>query len=113
MSQRQPSGTAALERNPDWIAAPGPRSRPGESTAIFDVEYAIFRARLLSLARDGHRLIGRIAKDRPNVNSRAVRGFLKRIDRMDQQAAHRGLEPLRKWVRSLKSRVLDSTLASS
>jgi hypothetical protein len=81
----------------------------GDSSAIFDPEYAVLRATLLSLARDGHRLIGQISKDQPEVDSPGFRGFLERIDLFDEQTADRQLEPVRRWAQSLKRRVLDTT----
>ena len=106
MSPRPPRVTAGAGRSSVWVATPGPPR--GDLAAIFDPEYAVLRARLLSLARDGHRLIGRIAKHPPGVGARVVRGFLKRIARFDKQAAHWGLEPVRCWARSLERLVLDT-----
>lgn len=106
LSQRQPSPVAEPGRNPGRVAIPStPESVSGTS---FDPEYAELRATLLSLARDGSRLIGRIADDDLEVDSRAVRGFLQRIDQFDVLAADHRIEPVLSWAHHLKCRVLDA-----
>jgi hypothetical protein len=106
LSQRQPPAVAEPGRNPVWSAIP---SRPESvSDTTFDPEYAALRATLLSLARDGYRLIGRIADDNLEVDSRAVRGFLQQIDQFDELAAEHRIDPVRSWAHHLKCRVLDA-----
>lgn len=102
LSQRQPSPVA----EPGRVAIPStPESVSGTTS---DPEYAELRATLLSLARDGSRLIGRIADDDLEVDSRAVRGFLQRIDQFDVLAADHRIEPVLSWAHHLKCRVLDA-----
>jgi hypothetical protein len=106
LSQRQPPAAAEPRRNPVWAAIP---DRPvSDSDTTVDPEYAALRATLLSLARDGYRLIGRITEDNLEVDSRAVRGFLQQIDRFDELAADHRIEPVRSWAHHLKCRVLDA-----
>jgi hypothetical protein len=106
LSQRQPQAVAELARQPVWAVIP---SRPQSvSETTFDSEYAALRATLLSLARDGHRLIGRIATDHLEADSRAVRGFLLRIDQFDELVTHHHIDPVRSWAHHLKCRVLDT-----
>jgi hypothetical protein len=106
LSQRQQPALAEPERNPVWAAIP---SRPGSvSDTTFDPEHAALRATLLSLARDGYRLMGRIAEGNLEVDSRAVRGFLQRIDQFDELAADHRIEPVRTWAHHLKCQVLDA-----
>jgi hypothetical protein len=106
LSQRQPQAVAELARQPVWTVIPSRHQSVSETT--FDSEYAALRATLLSLARDGYRLIGRITEDNLEVDSRAVRGFLQQIDRFDELAADHRIEPVRSWAHHLKCRVLDA-----
>jgi hypothetical protein len=106
LSQRQPSAVAGPRRKPVWAAIPGTPERVLDTTV--DPEYAALRATILSLARDGHRLIGRITDDDLNVNSRAVRGFLQRIDQFHELTANHRTDPVRSWAHRLKCRVLDA-----
>ena len=106
LSQRQPPTVNEPRRNPIWTAIP---SRPESvADATFDPEYAALRATLLALARDGYRLIGRIADDNLDVDSRAVRGFLQRIDQFDEVTSEYRIDPVRNWAHHLKCRVLDA-----
>ena len=106
LSQRQQPVVAEPARNPVWPAVPStPESVLGTT---FDLEYAALRATLLSLARDGYRLMDRIAEDNPEVDSRAVRGFLQRIDQFDELAADHRFESVRSWAQHLKCRLLDA-----
>jgi len=66
---------------------------------------------LLSLARDGSHLLGQIAEDHMEADTRAVRGFLIRIDQFEELAADRRIEPVRSWAHHLKCRVLDTAAA--
>ena len=106
LSQRQPSAVAEPGRNPGWAATPS--SPESFSDTTFDPEYAALRGTLLSLARDGHRLIGRIALDHLEADSRAVRGFLQRIDQFDEVTSEHRIDPVRNWAHHLKCRVLDA-----
>jgi hypothetical protein len=106
LSQRQPPPVAEPGRNPVSAAIPS-RPESGSNTTS-DPEYVALRATLLSLARDGRRLIGRIAEDNLEVESRAVRGFLERIDQFDELAADHRIDPVRNWAHHLKCRVLDA-----
>jgi hypothetical protein len=74
---------------------------------LFDPDYAAFRRRLQSLASDGHRLVKRVSSNPGGAAGRHVRSFLRRIDRFDELAATRGLEPVRRWVHRLRSIVLE------
>jgi hypothetical protein len=112
LSLRQPRAVAEPGPNPVWTAVPA-RHRSVTETTFFDAEYAEIRATLLSLARDGHRLLGRIAADHAEPDSRVVRGFLQRIDQFDEQVAQHDLEPVRRWVHQLKCLVLDTAAAHS
>jgi hypothetical protein len=106
LSQRQPLAVAKPARNPLWADMP---SRPESlSETTFDPEYAALRTTLLSLARDGYCLIGRIAEGNLEVDPRAVRGFLQRIDQFDELAADHRIDPVRSWAQHLKCRVLDA-----
>lgn len=106
LSQRQPPPVAETERDPVWAAIPSmPESVSGTT---FDPEYAELRATLLCLARDGYRLIGRIADDNMEAESRAVRGFLQRIDQFDELTADHPIDPARSWAHHLKCRVMDA-----
>jgi hypothetical protein len=103
LSQCQPKAGAQAGRNPVWVASPsGPRNGSGP---IFDPEHAAFRATLLSLAREGHRLLERIAEDHLEADSLAVLSLLQRIDQFEEQVAHRRLESVRRWVQQLKGLV--------
>jgi hypothetical protein len=106
LSQRQPPAVVKPGRKPVRAAMP---SRPESiSETTFDPEYAAFRTTLLTLARDAYCLIGRIADDNLDVDSRAVREFLQRIDQFDALAADHRIDPVRSWTRQLKCRVLDA-----
>jgi hypothetical protein len=105
LSQRQPPEVAEPERTPVRAALPSRAEIVSDTT--FDPEYAALRAKLLSLARDGNRLIARLAGGNPEVDPRAVRGFLQRIDQFDELAADRRIDPVRSWAHHLKCRVLD------
>jgi len=85
-----------------------PSARLSLSEPSDDPDYAAMRATLLSLAREGHRLLGPIAEPHIPADSRAARGFLQRIDQFEEQLARQGIEPIRRWVHNLKCRVLDS-----
>ena len=85
-----------------------PSARLSMSEPSDDPDYAAMRATLLSLAREGYRLLGPIAKPHAAVDSRTTRGLLQRIDQFEEQVAKQGMEPIRRWVHNLKCRVLDS-----
>jgi hypothetical protein len=104
---RQSRRSAEIGRNPIWNDPPEQR-RTGPET-FFDPDYAAFRRRLQSLASDGHRLVKRVSRNAPGAAGRQVRSFLRRIDRFDELAATRGLEPVRRWAHRLRSIVLEFT----
>ena len=85
-----------------------PSARLSMSEPSNDPDYLAMRATLLSLAREGYRLLGPIAEPHAAADSRATRGLLQRIDQFEEQVARWGMEPIRRWVQSLKCRVLDS-----
>jgi hypothetical protein len=105
LTLRQPRRVAERGRNPAWSDSPH-RRRPGPD-AYFDPDYAAFRRRLQSLASDGHRLVKRASGKSPGGIGRQVRRFVQRIDRFDQLAAARGLEPVRRWAHRLRSVILE------
>jgi hypothetical protein len=94
-----------LGRNPVWNDATG-RSRANPAT-FSDPDYIAFRRRLQSLASQGHRLVKRISRNSPGAAGRQVRRFLRRIDRFDELAAARGLEPVRRWAHRLRRIILE------
>jgi hypothetical protein len=93
---------AASPPAPDPARAAIPTGLGGDPGAIFDPEYAAFRATLLALAREGHRLLGRIAEGHPEADSRAVRDFLRRLDLFEERAARSGWATPRRWLRNLR-----------
>jgi hypothetical protein len=98
--------TAERRRNPVWgETSTRPRTVP---ESFFDPDYVAFRSTLQSLATDGRRLVSRISRDPPSTTSRMIRAFIRRIDRFDEQAAARGLEPVQRWARRLKGLVLQA-----
>jgi hypothetical protein len=98
---------AASEPGRDAVGAGTPIGNRGDPVATFDPEYAAFRATLLSLARDGHRLLGRIAEGYSDIDPREVRDFLRRIDRFEEEAARHRAEPVRRWLHHVRSLILD------
>jgi hypothetical protein len=84
-----------------------PSQRPDEPTALFDPEYAAFRAALLSLARDGHRLLARDAEGRPEASPLAVHDVLRRVDQLEEWAARYGVEPVQRWLQKIRRLILD------
>jgi hypothetical protein len=105
LTLRQSTRGADRGRNPVWNDPPGPHRAGRES--FFDPDYAAFRRNLQSLASDGHRLVKRVSGNAPGATGRQVRRFLRRIDRFDELAAARGLEPVRRWAHRLRSIVLE------
>jgi hypothetical protein len=83
-----------------------PSARQSVAEPIFDSDFVAFRTTLLSLARDGHQLLGQVTSGRSELDSGVVTGLLRRIDQLDEQAARLGLEPMRHWVHHLRCRVL-------
>jgi hypothetical protein len=106
MTLRQSRRVAEPGRNAVWNDPRGQR-REGPETFL-DPDYAAFRRMLLSLASDGHRLFNRIRCGSPAANGRRVRSFLRRMDQFDELVEARGLEPIRRWARRLRSIVLEA-----
>jgi hypothetical protein len=79
---------------------------------MFDPEYAAFRAALPSLARDGQRLLGRIAEGYLEANPREVDDFLRQIDRLEEEAARYRLEPVQRWLHNVRCLILDKAATS-
>ncbi len=105
LSLRQPATVAEPEHGA--VRTTVADSRRSNSEAIFDPDYEAFRATLLSLAQDGHRMFSQMAQGLPEVDTHKVHAFLQRVDQFDEQVALRGLEPLRQWVHHLKRLILD------
>lgn len=66
---------------------------------------------LQSLAWDGQRLVHRDPGPAPGAVTCQVGSFLRRLDRFDELAAERGLEPVCRWARRLRALVLDASEA--
>jgi len=105
LSQRQRRAGADAAASPVWAVIPS-RGR-SVSEIFFDPEYAALRATVLSLARDGHHLLNRSARNHSRPDSRALGRLLRRIDRLDLELAHRGGVPVQRWVHQLKCLLLD------
>jgi hypothetical protein len=105
LSQRQRRAGTDATASPVWAVIPS-RGR-SVSENYFDPEYAALRATVLSLARDGHHLLTRSARNQYQPDSRALRRLLQRIDRLDEHLAHRGQVPVQRWVHQLKRLLLD------
>jgi hypothetical protein len=85
------------------------QSEPG---TMFDPDYAAFRSALVSLACDGHRLLGRIAEGYLEANPHEVDDFLLQIDRLEEEATRYRLEPVRRWLHSVRCLILDKAASS-
>jgi hypothetical protein len=105
LTLRQPRPTADRRRNPAWDDAPG-RRRAGPDL-YFEGDHAALRRMLRSLAAEGYRLVHGPLGVSPRVIDRQLGSFLRRLDRCDELAAERGLEPVRRWAGRLRSLVLN------
>jgi hypothetical protein len=74
---------------------------------FFDSEHAALRATILSVARDGHRLLCQRAQNHTRPDSRSARSLIGRIDELDLELAHRGHVPVQRWAYQLKCRLMD------
>lgn len=103
LSLRQRRVAGEPGRNPVWT--PLPSAHLSVSEPSDDPDYAALRATLLSLAREGSRLLGPNPQDHAATDPRAARGLLQRIDQFEEQVDRQGMEPVRRWVHALKCRV--------
>src|SRR5262245_8724797 len=107
LSLRHPCGPAEPGR--DANAANLKLRCPRQPEAMFDPEYAAFRAELLALARDGHQLLGRIDEGGAEIDPRAVREFLQRIDRFEEDAIRHRVESVQLWLQRVRCLIRDRT----
>ena len=77
-----------------------------DAEEFFDPEHRALRAVVLSLARDGHRLIDQSARNHRKPDSRALGRLLERIDQLDLGLADRPGAPVKQWARQLKCLLL-------
>jgi hypothetical protein len=100
---------AVPEPGRDAVGVAIPIRRQSDPETMFDPEYAAFRGALLSLARDGHRLLGLMAEGHRAVDSHAVHVFLEQIDQLEEEAARHRLEPVQRWLHNVRCLILDKT----
>jgi len=103
---------AAAEPGRDTVGSDIPIGCRGDPQTMFDPDYAAFRGAILSLARDGHDLLRRIAEGGTEADPRDVRDFLRRIDRLKEEASRHRAEPVRRWLRQVRCLILDQAAPS-
>lgn len=106
LSLRQSRRAPEPRRNPIWDDPVEPRRLGPER--FLDRDYVAIRRMLQSLATDGQRLVHGKPGASPVVAPCQVGSFLRQLDRFDELAAARGLEPVRRWARRLRTLVLDA-----